>query len=443
MKWKAYIPLAVAIVLGLFAARIATSLVNSAPAITTPQIATTDSVVLARDIEPGTTLAETDLVHAKLASESLPTGALTSSQQLVGKVTKISLVRGQTITPNLLAEDGAGYGVGATLPEGMRAVTIDINDTTGVAGFILPKSRVDVIATLSVDGKSVAKTVLESVQVLAVGPRINPTAPAEQGNNGQAQPSRTVTLLVKPKDAEKVELAASMSRLRLVLRNGRDGTTADSDGVSVAQLNGTPTTGPSIPKSIDTVLPAGFRAVTVDISDTTGVAGFIQPKSKVDLVTTFQNGEKTTARTLLQNVTVIAVGSRTDAGTPVDPSQPTSRTVTLLVKPKDAEKVELASATGKVRLVLRNGEDAIEDDSDGVTLAELKGRRTADTDPFADATHTVAATQPSNTLKPATLSWTVTTIKAGVPSQQTFDVPVTIPTEQTPDYSKVTHLDNK
>ncbi|MGC4033823.1 MAG: Flp pilus assembly protein CpaB [Tepidisphaeraceae bacterium] len=324
MKWKAYIPLAVAIVLGLFAARIATSLVNSAPAVVVPQIATTSVAVLARDIEPGVTLSETDLIPAKLASETIPAGALTTSQQLVGKVTKIALVRGQTVTPNLLAEDGAGYGVGATLPEGMRAVTIDINDTTGVAGFVLPKSRVDLIATLQVDGKSIAKTILEGVQVLAVGQRINPVQASADGvpqqNQGQAAPpSRTVTLLVKPKDVEKVELAASMSRIRLVLRNGRD---------------------------------------------------------------------------------------------------------------------------------------AGQNESEGITVADLRGRR--DSDPFADEVRTVATTRPAavevtpvEETKPTTLSWTVTTIKAGVPTQQTFEVPVpktpakpTTPSiEEDPDFRHITTND--
>lgn len=304
MKWKTYIPLAVAIVLGLFAARIAMTLVKSAPVAMTPTVHLTDAFVAARDIEPGTTLADTDLTPAKLASESLPAGAFTSPAQAVGRVTKIALVRGQTITPNLLADDGAGYGVGATLPAGFRAITVDITDTTGVAGFILPKCRVDVIATIQVDGKSIAKTVLEAVQVLAVGTRTNPTAPNDADPNRPQ--SKTVTLLVKPKDVEKVELAATMSRIRLVLRNGRDETQAESDGL---------------------------------------------------------------------------------------------------------------------------------------TLADLRGKH--DVDPFGDSVKTVSSTQPSESAKPQTLSWTVTTIKAGVSSQQTFEVPLApTPTDRTGehDYQKITDV---
>ena len=237
MNWKAFTPLAIAVVLGLLAARVGLSMVSSAHPIVAETTNLMPVVVAAHDIDAGATLAETDLMVAKVTPEAAPAGTFASPAQAANKVLKIAIAKGQAISPGLLADDGAGYGVGATLPTGFRAITVDITDTTGVAGFILPKCKVDVVTTLNVDGKSMAKTVLESVTVLAVGSKISPiSAPADAQ---QPQPaSRTVTLLVKPKDAEKVELAASVGRVRLVLRNGKDESVADSDGITLAELKG-------------------------------------------------------------------------------------------------------------------------------------------------------------------------------------------------------------
>lgn len=270
MNWKPYAPLGVAVVLGLLAARVGMSLVDaSGPAITEPTNLV-PVLVAARDIDPGTTLAETDFTLAKLPADTLPAGAFTGSGQAAGKVVRIALIMGQTLTPNLLADDGAGYGVGATLPAGMRAVTVDVVETTGVAGFILPQCKVDVLATLLIDGKSISKTVLESVTVLAVGSRTNPTAP----NDPATPPSKTVTLLVKPKDAEKVELAATMSRVRLVLRNGRDDSVADSEGITLAELQGRDANPSGGPLPVSTTQPAVPSDITPVVDSMPGTDPF-------------------------------------------------------------------------------------------------------------------------------------------------------------------------
>lgn len=239
MNWKAFTPLAIAVVLGLLAARVGMSMVHANRQVVVEPTNLIPVMVAARDIEAGVTLAETDVMLAKVPPEAAPIGVFGSPSQAANHVTKINVTKGQAITPSLLADDGAGFGVGATLPAGYRAITVDISDTTGVAGFIMPKCKVDVVTTLNIDGKSMAKTVLESVTVLAVGSRINPTPPADAAGQQQQQPqSRTVTLLVKPKDAEKVELATSVGRVRLVLRNGRDESVADSEGITLAELKG-------------------------------------------------------------------------------------------------------------------------------------------------------------------------------------------------------------
>ena len=233
MKLKAIAPLLVAIVFGLLAARLAMKVVNTGTKIIeTTHL--TSIVVAAHDMEPGTTLIDTDMTLGKVDEATIPSGAYIATSGPMNRVTKIAIVKGQAILPNVLADDGAGYGVAATLPQGMRAITVDINDTTGVAGFIQPQSRVDVVTTIQADGKPITKTLLESVMVLAVGSRTNPNAVVDP----QQQQSHTVTLLVKPKDAEKLELASTTSRVRLLLRNGRDTGEVDNAGVTLADLKG-------------------------------------------------------------------------------------------------------------------------------------------------------------------------------------------------------------
>ena len=235
MKWKAFIPLAVALVLGLFAARMAMNFVGVEGPKLVEATNFTPIVVASRDIEAGTALAETDLSTIKVDSGNLPDGAFTTNAPAVGKVLKIRITKGQPVLPSVLADDGAGYGVAATLPKGFRLVTVDINDITGVAGFIQPQSRVDIVSTLQSDGKPVSKTLLQSVLVFAVGSRTNPTAPIDPN---APQQSHTITLLVKPEDAERIELAATTTRLRMVLRNGRDTEDKAGNGITLAELRG-------------------------------------------------------------------------------------------------------------------------------------------------------------------------------------------------------------
>jgi len=234
MKWKAYVPLAVALVLGLFAARMAMNLVGvEAPKII-QATSFTPIVVAGRDITAGTVLAETDLSTIKVDSSTVPDNAMLAASAAAGKVVKINLTKGQPILPTVLADEGAGYGIAATLPQGYRLVTVDINEITGVAGFIQPKCRVDIVSTIQNDGKPITKTLLQSVLVFAVGGRTNPTAPVDP----QAPASHTVTLLVKPADAERLELASTVTRLRMVLKNGNDNENVGGNGITLAELKG-------------------------------------------------------------------------------------------------------------------------------------------------------------------------------------------------------------
>ena len=127
---------------------------------------------------------------------------------------------------------------------------------------------------------------------------------------------------------------------------------------------------------LQALVPSGFRAVAVDVTESGGVAGLLAPGSHVDVVYTAVNSEnqtKTVTRTIVQNVKVIAVGQRLAAKSEEKEAQ-VSRTVTVLASPHDAEVLDMASTIGnRLRLVLRASDDEDANADDGVALAELRG----------------------------------------------------------------------
>jgi pilus assembly protein CpaB len=416
MNWKAFVPLAIAIVLGLIAARLAMNVVSFTPA-PSETVATnlTPIVVATGDIEPGTILTEMHLKLGKVENDNVPNGAYTAPEQLLNKVTKVALTANQPVLPTLLAGDGAGVGVGATLPEGMRAITVDINDVSGVAGFIQPSCSVDIVGTIQTDGKSVAMTILENIRVLAVGSRTGPTPPpAEPGQ--PVEQAKTVTLLCSPEQAEKLELAASSTRIRLVLRNGRDESTSETRGVTIADLNrtGTPSTQPTNMLASDVLgVPSGMRAYTMMANRYDGVA-FLQPQDRVDVLSIL-NSNTAKPETLLRNVRILAVGTRT---MPTTSGQPAD-TVTLLVSPEDAERLNEASARGAIKLVLRNSKDNSDENGTFAQGPSTDVEPVRGVDPFADVFPGRVADR----------TWTVEIIKGGQQSTQSFQI---APTPVTP-----------
>jgi Flp pilus assembly protein CpaB len=136
----------------------------------------------------------------------------------------------------------------------MRAVTMEINETSGVAGLIVPGCRVDVVTSLQAEnGQMMSRTVARSLQIVAVGRKYSDVTPSQQGGNKdqpiirddtEAPMARSVTLLVTPKEAEILDLATHTGTPRLILRGSRDskGDTSDdfSEGVTVGELRGAP-----------------------------------------------------------------------------------------------------------------------------------------------------------------------------------------------------------
>jgi pilus assembly protein CpaB len=148
--------------------------------------------------------------------EALPQGAFTDIGLLAGRVLARSVVPGEPVLESSLLPQGSEAGLGALIGESSRAVSVQVDEFVGVAGFVQPGSKVDVLATISNGGgASRSEAVLQNVRVLAVDVR---TA----GGDGTPQAARVVTLEVSPRQAESLVQAEASGKIKLAMRNPKD-----------------------------------------------------------------------------------------------------------------------------------------------------------------------------------------------------------------------------
>jgi pilus assembly protein CpaB len=197
-----------------------------------------DIVVAAAEIPVGSKLNATMMKMAKWPKESMPAGSLTDTKLLDGRVCIRSLHPNEPITEqNLMPkEGGAGSGfMTYRVPDGHRAVTVGVNEVAGVAGFLAPENRVDVVLTTQIPGKTngenISKIFLQNIPILAIGQ-------ITDEKEGKPVVVPTVTLDLLPEDAERLVLAASKGTLQLLLRNAIDTKTLDSKGATITKVLG-------------------------------------------------------------------------------------------------------------------------------------------------------------------------------------------------------------
>jgi pilus assembly protein CpaB len=261
MNIKTWIPLIVAVVLGLIAAKLGRDMLANRPKANADATKYSPIVVTDDDLEPGHKLTADDLVVSKIAAgeEGAPVIGFDSPDKLIGRVLLTRLVQGQPIFDNSLAPEGTGAGLQALVPPGMRAITVEVNEFSGIAGLILPGCMVDVIATVGSGEETITRTVVENLQVTAVGQRTS-DAPVPAPEDGRApEVIRAITLLATPQDAETIELAAATSRPRLVLRSNNDNEPSLTQGVTLTKLKGgsdDPHTDPFIPVLLEAPAPS-------------------------------------------------------------------------------------------------------------------------------------------------------------------------------------------
>jgi pilus assembly protein CpaB len=173
-------------------------------------------VMAADDIQVGTKLEAHDVRVVTLPQSAVPPGAFSGTSQVLGRGAILPVSKGEFILPSKLAALSAGSGLPSMIPQGMRAVSVRVNDVVSVAGFVQPGTHVDVLATGSGGNERQTTTVLENVLVLAVGKSLdrNPLA--------DAQTAPVITLAVSPDDAQKLALVSQEGRIQLSLRNPMD-----------------------------------------------------------------------------------------------------------------------------------------------------------------------------------------------------------------------------
>jgi len=175
-------------------------------------------LVAADDLQVGTKIEEKDIKPVRFPSANLPAGVFHFKNKVIGRGVVLPISKGEFILTNKLAGENAGFGLPALIPPGMRAVSVRVNDTTSVSGFVLPGTRVDVMLTGTPEGSGEQQTttVLENVAVIATGQKL------ERNASGEPQSTPVITLLLSPDDAQKLTLASNQGKIQLALRSPLD-----------------------------------------------------------------------------------------------------------------------------------------------------------------------------------------------------------------------------
>jgi pilus assembly protein CpaB len=193
-----------------------------------------DLVVATRPLGVGWMIKPADIKIEKVPTEGFPKGAFSKVEDVLDRPVISNVLLDEPVLEGRLAAKGSGLGLAPTIPVGMRAVTVRVNDVAGVAGFVLPGMKVDVLVTgHPPNGEgTMTSTCLQNMLVLSAGQTMTPDS------RGQTIQAPTVTLLVDPEQAETLTLANSEGRIQLVLRNSSDQTIEKTTGRFVTELYG-------------------------------------------------------------------------------------------------------------------------------------------------------------------------------------------------------------
>ena len=200
-------------------------------------VTTVNTVVATHKLALGTRLTSDHVRLAEWPATAPVPKSFTKIEDVVNRGLIATVDENEPLTESKLAPLEAGAGLPPSIPPGMRAISVKVNEVIGVAGFVVPGTRVDVMVTLadrSRDQDSLTRIVVSNVQVLTAGTRYD----QEKAKEGAPMPSTVVTLLVTPDDGERIALAASEGQLMLALRNPLDTDEVATNGVRVAGLFG-------------------------------------------------------------------------------------------------------------------------------------------------------------------------------------------------------------
>jgi pilus assembly protein CpaB len=196
--------------------------------------------VAAADLPLGTTLRPEHIRLVEWPGSALPAGYASTATPLLGRGLITPVRANEPLLDGKLASREEGAGLQVTIPDGMRAVSVKVDEVIGVAGFVLPGTRVDVLATMqqpNSQSEVITRAILQNVQTIAAGQSIQPNA------DGEPQTVTVITLLVSPTEAEHLTLAANEGRIQLALRNSLDVDAVATRGIrktALAQMTNAP-----------------------------------------------------------------------------------------------------------------------------------------------------------------------------------------------------------
>lgn len=234
MRSRIFAVLAVAILAGGGLAYGTYNIVNNQPA-QAAAVPMTGVVVAATDLPLGAALEADDMRVVQFPQGQTPEGVFSSPDEIVGRGVVSALVKNEPIIATKLASKEEGAGLPPIIPEGQRAVSVRVDDVIGVAGYVLPGTRVDVLTTVSPTNEqtdTTTKVILSNVQVLAAGTRI------DQDQENKPVQVTVVTLVVAPEQAERLALASTEGKIQLALRNPLDQGNPETPGIKKASLVG-------------------------------------------------------------------------------------------------------------------------------------------------------------------------------------------------------------
>jgi len=212
------------------------------------KIVTRPVVVAIQDVSESRAFDRASVAVAQWPIGTVPAGAFSAVDSVVGRVARVDVFKGEVIVPGRLTPDGTGPGLAVKITPGKRALSVRIDDVSGLNGAVQPNSRVDILVTVrdGQNGSQVSKLFMSNMRVLSVG-----TISQTSADNRPIQ-APTATLEVTPEEAEQLTIAQSEGTIRLALRGYGDPDSIKTDGAKTAdvlrQLRSAPLPKPSAPE---------------------------------------------------------------------------------------------------------------------------------------------------------------------------------------------------
>jgi len=246
-------------------------------------------VAASQDLPVGRRIQAGDLKLIALDRKDQPKGAFLKTSDIVDRSVVVPMAASELVLNGKIAGKGSGEGLSALIEPGTRAISVQVNEISGVSGFIQPGTRVDVLFTrIFSSGDAATTTLLQNVKVIAYGRQLDPGAKVDPRDTSRPT---VATLLVTQEQGEKLVLAGQRGRIQLALRNGLDDeVTRSSDPVQAVDL-GIDEPRKAASKSVAPVVPIVPRAAPVVVTKTS------KPENEGHVVRIYR-GEKVTEETL-------------------------------------------------------------------------------------------------------------------------------------------------